>query len=64
MARAHMLLSLSGRNRMLISVCTSCNKILEIPLTVLGTIGHVDHGKVQETRDRQEARTNVIFRPH
>jgi hypothetical protein len=49
---------------MLISVCKSCNKILEIPLTVLGTIGHVDHGKVQETRDRQEARANVIFRPH
>ena len=38
---------------------------LTIVLTALGTIGHVDHGKVQETRDKEEARANrIIFRPH
>ena len=38
--------------------------IIELLLTVLGTIGHVDHGKVQETREMHRRQELTEFSDH
>ncbi len=38
--------------------------IIELLLTVVGTIGHVDHGKVQETGEMQWRQELTEFSDH